>query len=125
VMQLRHARAGCGTHYAAAHHWKIFELADVFNSRAVRGVECEIPIVDRFCFTTVVFLDVSTANDPLTSQWRQSFPHVAMNGGVSPGSTRVVNTNGGICGQRAVKIARRILCYFTKWHFYTGQFAVD
>ena len=65
------------------------------------------------------------SGDPGQASVRQSFPHVALNGRVSPRSARIVNTNRRIGGQRAVEIARRILCYFTKWHAHARQFTVD
>ena len=69
-MELRDTLTRLRKHHYASHQWKIFKPAGIFYSCTVRRIEREIAIVDWFCFTALIFLDVITPNDPLASQSR-------------------------------------------------------
>src|SRR5437868_14938868 len=67
VMKLRNTCAALRAQDRTAHHRKVFEPADIFHARTFGCVKREIAIINRLRFTTFILLDVTTPNDPLTS----------------------------------------------------------
>src|SRR5882724_6070858 len=105
VMHLRYTRAAFSAQRRPLKRGEAFQFTDVLYSCSICCLKSKITVIDRACFTTFVFLDVTTPDNPFAPERRQSLGHVALKIRIAPGTARVVNANGRVFGQRAVDIA--------------------
>src|SRR6266576_1061730 len=105
VMHLRYTRAAFSTKRRPLKRGEVFQFTDVFYSCSICCLKSKITVIDRACFTTFVFLDVTTPDNPIAPERRQSLGHVALKIRITPRTARVVNANGPIFRQGAVDIA--------------------
>ncbi len=126
IMHLRHAGTWLRAQRRATQRGKIFEaIPFFFLPRLVGRIKSQIAIVDRLQLASLILLHIAARKNPMTTQRRQTFTHIAIDGRIAPWPTRVVNTHRRVLFERVVEVARLILRDLAKRNTHAGLFAVD
>src|SRR5262245_47510829 len=103
-MKLCNARTRPGSQRRSFQSRKVLELSNVFDSSTISSIESQVAVIDRFCFTSFVFFNVTAFEDPILSQCRESLTNVTIDTWISPWSASVVNANGRIVTQGSIEV---------------------
>src|SRR5688572_7631266 len=109
VVHLSHTTTRLCAQRGTAQSGKVFEATFIFVPCQIGGIKCQITVINRFRFSTLILLHVVATYNPFTSQCGQTVPHIALKQRVAPWTTRVVNTHGRILFEGAIEGPRLCL----------------